>query len=193
MTPEEGWLNSDREILNRCVKTQGKVGILLTLEMPNGNQFQAEVDRLNAETGSSYCHMCREYYDEWKASKESASRRKQRDRAEQALLDEAGNELRREPEAGTFPVQETVQALEEAVRGTTTLEEDVFRRITAAEDYMKRLLDTRDRVNDKIIKLDTEYKQLMSMKEIFNASKVLEQASEGVHTKEPAGSEEGSK
>jgi len=183
---DELWLNSDREILGRAAKTAGKVGIILTLDLPNGQQFQAEVDKLSAETGSGYCQAARDYYDEWKASKEAASKRKQRDREQQAIVDSNGQEFSGEPDAGLFPVSETVQALEEAVQGATSLEEEVLRRVDAAYDARAKCNAELAKLTAKLTQCEEEIKQLEQMRSIFSASKVLEQASGSVYPNEKA-------
>jgi vacuolar-type H+-ATPase subunit I/STV1 len=187
---DELWLNSDREILGRTAKEAGKKGILMTVELPNGEHFQAEVDRLNAETGSTYCQMAREYYNEWKAGKEAASRRKHRNREQQAALGGPTEQPLAELPSGEVTVQETVQALEESVQGSSTLEATVLHRLDAAYDTRSKLREQRERIERELKQLELELTQLEQMKEIFSASKVLEEAGEslsGTGTDTPQG------
>jgi len=182
LTKEEQWLHSDREILGRAEKTAGKVGIVLTLKLPNGEAFALEVDRLNADTGGTYCNMVREYFDEWKTSKDTASRRKQRDREQQEILDTSGSPISGgDSDSGIFSVSETVQALEERVQGSTSLEEEVIQRIDAAYDSRAKLNEQLSIITTKLTQCEEEIKQLEQMRSIFDASKVLEQARGSVH------------
>ena len=182
LTKEEQWLHSDREILGRAEKTAGKVGIVLTLKLPNGEAFALEVDRLNADTGGTYCNMVREYFDEWKTSKDTASRRKQRDREQQEILDTSGSPISGgDSDSGIFSVSETVQALEERVQGSTSLEEEVIQRIDAAYDSRAKLNEQLSIITTKLTQCEEEIKQLEQMRSIFDASKVLEEARGSVH------------
>lgn len=190
LTNEEMWLNSDREILNRATQSAGKTGIILTLTLPNGEDVGIEVDKLNAENGATFCNMQREYYNEWKAGKEAASRRKQRDREQQSILDSEGSVVSRDIPEGAVPVQETVQALETAVQGAASLEEEVLQRIAAAEELMQQKIAQSDLLDIELAELAQELEQMNKMKEIFNASKVLEQASTSV-PEDDSGSEAG--
>lgn len=177
---DELWLNSDREILGRAEKTAGKVGVVLTIDLPHGESIAVEVDKLNAETGTAFCQMARDYFDEYKASKEAASSRAQRDRQQSAAL--VGSEPDRggESETGIFSVQETVEALETRVQGAATLEEEVIHRIDAAYDKRAKLRAASEQLNKDLTAVESEITQLEQMKEIFSASKVLEQASASV-------------
>jgi len=187
LTKEEQWLHSDREILGRAEKTAGKVGIVLTLKLPNGEAFALEVDRLNADTGGTYCNMVREYFDEWKTSKDTASRRKQRDREQQEILDTSGSPISGgDSDSGIFSVSETVQALEERVQGSTSLEEEVIQRIDAAYDSRARLNEQLSSITTKLTQCEEEIKQLEQMRSIFDASKVLEEASSSIRGHEKA-------
>ncbi len=198
LKPSELWLNSDREILARATTQANDSGnILLTVELPNEEQFQAEVDKLNAETGSTFCDMAREYFNEWKASQDAASRRSHRDRELSTILDAEGQPARGEPEAGVFPVQETVQALEETVYGPSALEEDILHRLDANARKSAELRRTIKELKEKLTLCEdlleaqaTEEKQLEQIMEVISASKVLEEVSEGVHGAAP-GEEEG--
>jgi chromosome segregation ATPase len=185
LTKEEQWIHSDREILGRAEKTAGKVGIVLTTKLPNGDDFQMEVDRLNADTGGTYCNMVREYFDEWKTSKAAASRRKQHDREQQAILDAEGSSVSGgDLQSGILSVPETVQALEEGVQGATSLEEEVIHRIDAAYDARAKLNEELAAITTKLTQCEVDIKQLEQMREIFNASKILEATVGSVRSEE---------
>lgn len=174
LNKDETWLMSDREILGRAQKSAGTQGILLTLPLPNGEQYQAEVDKLNASSGSTYCDMVREYYNEWKASKAAASKRKHDDLKQSRLLDATGQEPTGEPEVGILSVSETVQALEAGVQESTSFEESIFQQVAASQE----------RVNQLTMELREEQRQLKALeaaKEVFSASKILEAAGRSVH------------
>lgn len=171
----ETWLLSDREILGRAQQSAGTQGILLTLDMPNGEQFQAEVDKLNASSGSTFCDMVREYYNEWKASKAAASKRKHDSLRESRLLDTEGQELRGEPDVGVLSVQETVQALETGVQGTESFEQAIFRQVAEAQNRVNKL--THD-----LREAQRQLKALEAAKEVFSASQILEAAGRSVRT-----------
>lgn len=171
---DETWLLSDREILGRAQKSAGTQGILLTLPLPNGEQYQAEVDKLNASSGSTYCDMVREYYNEWKASKAAASKRKHADLKQQRILDGSGEVAGGEPDVGLLSVPETVQALEAGVQETASFEESIFQQVAAAQDRVNQLThDLRDATR--------QLKALEAAKEVFSASKILEAAGRSVH------------
>lgn len=172
---DETWLNSDREILGRSRQEMGKQGILITVSLPNGEDFQAEVEKLNAESGSAYCNMCREYFDEWKSSKEAASKRSVRDRELRESLVGPEETGVGEPSAGAQPIPQTVEALEEAISSGTSLEEDLVLRLDAADGRASRLRDERDRVLRDLETAEREVAQIRSLLEVINASKVLEQ------------------
>lgn len=193
LNKDEMWLNSDREILGRATQEMGKQGIILTSTLPDGEQIGIEVDRLNAETGSSYCNIIRETYNERKSSKEAASRRKFRDRElSQPVVGsekDAGGEL----EVGSLSISETVEALQAPVSGATSLEEEIVLRYDRATGAAAKLRGMRDELDRDIKKVEKEIQQLETMMEVFRASKVLEQASDSVRPvrEEGPGEDEG--
>jgi hypothetical protein len=177
LSMDEIWLNSDREILGRVRQEMGKQGILLTVTLPNGEDFQAEVEKLNADSGSTYCNMCREYFDEWKTGKEAASRRKQRDRELAESVGGPEPDVGGERGTGSLSIPETVKALEETVQGTSSFEEETLRRLDAAHAAAAKLRGMRQELDRDIAKVEQEVAQLEQVKEIFDASRVLEAAS----------------
>lgn len=177
---DEMWLNSDREVLGRSRQEQGQNGVLFTVMLPNGQEFQAELDKLNAETGSGYCMAAREYYNEWKANKEAAASRKQRDREQQSILDASGSKPAGGPEVGSLTVQETVEALEAPVYGVASLEEEIVLRLDDAYGRRSKLNEQIEQLKRELVTAETEVTQLETMTEVFHASKVLEQASGSV-------------
>jgi hypothetical protein len=177
---DEMWLNSDREILGRAETSQGQQGIILTTTLPDGEQIGIEVDKLNAETGSSYCNIIRETFNERKASKEASSRRKFRDRQLDQAVVGSGEDNGGELEVGSLSVSETVEALQAPVSGATSLEEEIVHRYDRATGAAAKLRGMRDELDRDIQKIEKEIQQLETMMEVFRASKVLEQASTSV-------------
>jgi hypothetical protein len=69
--PEQGheWITSDAQILNRMVAE----GNTLTLMMPYGETFEAQVENMNLSAAQSFCEHARGAYIEWQTSKKAAS------------------------------------------------------------------------------------------------------------------------
>lgn len=176
LKPEELWLNSDNQILNRSERTALNNGsVLFAIELPNGELYQAEIDQVNAETASAFCEAVRGYYNEWKAEQEASSQRRVRDRAERALLDAEGNRIQEdESKSGSQNVVEAaIQAHEKGVQSTASLEEEILHRLAVTQERGQRL----SRELNELLK---EESQLEKLAEVLRASKVLEQTSTDV-------------
>lgn len=77
---EAQWLQSDGKILTRLRKSQGKKGILLELDMPDGmGSLLVEVVKTDAGSMTQFCEMARGAYNERKAEQEAKASRKGND------------------------------------------------------------------------------------------------------------------
>jgi len=188
---DEMWLNSDREILGRVTTAPSKAGIRVTLALPKGDPLQVDIEQWNAEGATTFCNIARDYYNEWKAGKEASQKRRHRDLEQQRLVDSKGGVLNPERSEDDFPVEEAVSALQGDVSGATSLEEEVVRRLDGAIAARGKLQRYRDELEQDLKRVEKEIDQLTKMNEVFNASRVLEQASNNVSESVEEGQGEG--
>jgi len=160
---DAGWLYADGQILNRCKKTPHEQGILFELELPNGELLQLVFPTMQ-QGGLQMGEIARESYHEWQAEQTSTQERNSRDK--QASRD--GDNKAEAPSRN--PVAAAIQASQEGTQGLAALEEKLAGDLFAAKQEYGRLSERCD-------ELDREIKTLTAMMEVFNASKILEQAS----------------
>ena len=66
------WLQSDGKILGKVRKAPCDNGVRVELDMPDGEVFVAELERLSADSAAQFCELARGEWDARKASKEAA-------------------------------------------------------------------------------------------------------------------------
>lgn len=191
LSVEEGWLNSDREILARMAEGVSEDGhYMMSVDVPNGETYSFAFEQKNYAAATAFCNAVREQYNEWKTSKEAASRRAFRDREQQAVLGADGREPGGDGRAEEFPVAETVSALEEGVQGGASLKETLVQRLDSAVSARGKLHQQFDQLKKQIEAYDIEVNQLETMLEVIRASEVLGEASESVRGDAPVSAED---
>jgi len=97
------WLRSDGQLWARTRQAPNKKGILLTVEMPWGVPYQAQVAKLSAATVTEFCDLVRGCYY---ARKEEQIAKKARAASERAIPDEpaVSSEVVSSIEAAVSPI-----------------------------------------------------------------------------------------
>lgn len=80
MDKDSRWLKSDSQILARVRKEAHKQGMLLTLDMPWGEEFQAVVEKWDFNSAQQFCELAREQYNARKDEEEAKQARAANDR-----------------------------------------------------------------------------------------------------------------
>jgi hypothetical protein len=62
------WLKSDGQIIGRVKQSQHEQGILCSITMPWGDEFQAVVEKWDANSAKQFCELAREQVNERQAS-----------------------------------------------------------------------------------------------------------------------------
>ena len=88
---DDRWLLSDGQIIGRARRTTVAGGVRMSLEMPEGEPFIAELAKVNAASIAQFCDLSRGEWHARKASKEAAQVSSSRD----------GEARKREAEGGT--------------------------------------------------------------------------------------------
>lgn len=102
---DDRWLLSDGQIIGRARRTTVEGGVRMSLEMPEGEPFIAELAKVNAASIAQFCDLSRGEWHARKASKEAAQVSSSRD----------GEARKREAGRGTVGGEEDVQGVKESV------------------------------------------------------------------------------
>ena len=70
---DDRWLLSDGQIIGRARRTTVNGGVRMSLEMPEGEPFVAELAKVNAASIAQFCDLSRGEWHAWKSSKEAAA------------------------------------------------------------------------------------------------------------------------
>jgi len=149
------WLRSDGAILGKVMKGPHAQGVLLTLPMPEGDDLEIAVTKMDAGTIAQFCELAREEYHERKASK-------------------ASQRLRQKDSSGAGPRrEESVPAPEEGVGVNLTDKAGVSERISFLRNRESDLLK-------EIGNCARECKLLEDILEVLNAQKDNDEKLSGV-------------
>ncbi len=155
------WLLSDSQILGRIKKAPHEKGLLVSLTMPWGEEFEAIIEKLNAASATQFCELARSSYSEWKASQAAAQER------QSASIEDSRKQ--RESSETSHACEVTVPTHEEGLEGGLLDPERIAQEI----DRLNAVLADREY---ETAKLYTHRQKLMR---VLNA---LEDASPAVHS-----------
>ena len=144
---EDSWLLSDGQLWARTQSTPNKKGILLSVEMPWGLAFKAQVEKLSAATVTEFCDLARGCYY---ARKEEQAAAKARAASERAIPVEPGVS------------SEIVQGREASLSPLNLDPESILQRVDQLDDEACAL-------RARLIAVNKERDQLQRIVEVLDA------------------------